>query len=72
MRTHLTYRKLPFADRSWTLGKNKGHFIILELNSGIIKWPHFLPNFFVHEKIGRSKECALGYKDAVYSNCLHR
>ena len=39
MRTLLTYRKLPFADKLRTLKKNKGHFIILELNSGIIKWP---------------------------------
>ena len=43
LRTLLTYRKLPFADKLWTLEKNKGHFIILELNSGIIKWPYFLP-----------------------------
>ena len=44
--TLLTYRKLPFADKLWTLEKNKGHFIILELNSGIIKWPYFLPKVF--------------------------
>ena len=42
-RTLLTYRKLPFADKLWTLERNKGHFIILELNSGIIMWPYFLP-----------------------------
>ena len=46
LRTLLTYRKLPFADKLWTLEKNKGHFIILELNSGIIKWPYFLPKVF--------------------------
>ena len=39
----LTYRKLPFTDKLWTLYKNKGHFIILESNSGLIKWPYFLP-----------------------------
>ena len=39
LRALLTYRKLPFADKLRTLKKNKGHFIILELNSGIIKWP---------------------------------
>ena len=39
LHTLLTYRKLPFADKLRTLKKNKGHFIILELNSGIIKWP---------------------------------
>ena len=42
-RTLLTYRKLSFADKLWTFEKNKGHLTILELNSGIIKWPHFLP-----------------------------
>ena len=41
----LTYRKMPFADKLWTLEK-KGHFIILELNSGLIKWPYFLPKVF--------------------------
>ena len=46
LRTLLTYRKLPFADKLWTLEKNKGHFIILELNSEIIKWPYFLPKVF--------------------------
>ena len=45
-RTLLTYRKLPFADKLRTLEKNKGQFIILELNSGIIKWPYFLPKVF--------------------------
>ena len=43
LRTFLTYRILPFADKLWTLEKNKGHFVILELNFGIIKWPYFLP-----------------------------
>ena len=47
LRTLLTYCKLHFADKLWTLEKNKGHFfIILELNSGIIKWPYFLPKVF--------------------------
>ena len=32
---------LSISDKLWTLEKNKGHFIILELNSGIIKWPLF-------------------------------
>ena len=37
---------LSISDKLWTLEKNKGHFIILELNSGIIKWPYFLPKVF--------------------------
>ena len=40
--------------------ENKGHFIILELNSGIIKWPYFYLKSLVYEKIARLKECALG------------
>ena len=43
---NLTYHKFPFADKLWPLEKNKGHFIVLELNSGIIKWPYFLPEVF--------------------------
>ena len=46
LRTLLTHRKLLFIDKLWTLEKNKGHFVILELNSGIIKWPYFLPKVF--------------------------
>ena len=46
LRTLLTYRKLPFADKLGTLEKNKGRFILLELNSGIIKWPYFFPKVF--------------------------
>ena len=46
LRTLLTYRKLPFADKLWTLEKNKDNFIILELNSRIMKWPYFLPKVF--------------------------
>ena len=41
--TLLTYRKLPFTDKLRTLGKNKGHFIVLKMNSVKIKWPYFLP-----------------------------
>ena len=37
---------LSISDKLWTLEKNKGHFIILELNSEIIKWPYFLPKVF--------------------------
>ena len=33
LRTLLTYRKLPLADKLWILEKIKGHFIILEFNS---------------------------------------
>ena len=46
LRTLLTYRKLPFADKLWTLEKNKGHFIILELKSEIIMWPYFVDEVF--------------------------
>ena len=31
---------LTISDKLWALEKNKGHFVILELKSGIIKWPH--------------------------------
>ena len=36
LRTLLTYRKLPFTDKLWTLETNKGHFIVQKLNYGII------------------------------------
>ena len=58
LRTLLTYRKLPFADKLWTLEKNKGHFIILELNSGIIKWPLFFSKVHSLSDIDRLKGCA--------------
>ena len=59
---------LSISDKLWTLEKNKGHFIILELNSGIIKWPLFFSKVHSLSDIdrlkgcaGRLKECALRY-----------
>ena len=50
LRILLTYRKMAFADKLWTLEKNKGHFIILELNSEIIKWPYFIQSLWFMRK----------------------
>ena len=38
---------LSKSDKLWTLEKNKGHFIVLEFNPGIvIHWPRALPQVF--------------------------
>ena len=37
---------LSISDKLWALEKNKGHFVILELNSEIIKWHYILPEVF--------------------------
>ena len=50
---------LSISDKLWTLEKNKGHFIILELNSGIIKWPLFFSKVYSLSDIDRLKGCAL-------------
>ena len=49
---------LSISDKLWTLEKNKGHFIILELNSGIIKWPLFFSKVHSLSDIDRLKGCA--------------
>ena len=49
---------LSISDKLWTLEKNKGHFIILELNSGIIKWPLFFSKVNSLSDIDRLKGCA--------------
>ena len=59
---------LSITDKLWALEKNKGHFIILELNSGIIKLPLFFSKVHSLSDIdwlkgcaGRLKGCALRY-----------
>ena len=49
---------LSISDKLRTLEKNKGHFIILELNSGIIKWPLFFSKVHSLSDIDRLKGCA--------------
>ena len=63
---------LSISDKLWTLEKNKGHFIIPEFNSSIIKWPLFFSKVHSLSDIdrlkgcaGRLKGCALRYTSLV-------
>ena len=49
---------LSISDKLWTLEKNKGHFIIPEFNSTIIKWPLFFSKVHSLSGIDRLKGCA--------------
>ena len=49
---------LSISDKLWTLEKNKGHFIIPEFNSSIIKWPLFFSKVHGLSDIDRLKSCA--------------
>ena len=49
---------LSISDKLWTLEKNKGHFIIPEFNSSIIKWPLFFSKVHSLSDIDRLKGCA--------------
>ena len=40
---------LSISDKLWTLEKNKGHFIIPEFNSSIIKQPFFSLKSIVYQ-----------------------
>ena len=61
---------LSISDKLWTLEKNKGHFIIPEFNSSIIKWPLFFSKVHSLSDIDRLKGCAGRLKGCAlrYSN----
>ena len=63
---------LSISDKLWTLEKNKGHFIIPEFNSSIIKWPLFFSKVHSLSDIDRLKGCAGRLKGCTlrYMKCI--
>ena len=62
---------LSISDKLWTLEKNKGHFIIPEFNSSIIKWPLFFSKVHSLSDIDRLKGCAGRLKGCALRYYLH-